>query len=343
MDSPENQKMIQDMLLELVRQYRISQERMDRGFDIWESQKQDIDELFKVIREVVLPEYPDLSITIHKGTRPIRTYEYELNRLWSSAINIFERYFEARIPPVLKIVIEDSSQNGESKLKELLSLIFRKLFIPALISQGNPGDDLFLFVRHAMISSDEKQIAKIISKTLDTPHHTPAAIFGICGLLIQSQQASENGLVTEAYSYLLDANFMLGMYQSSEYIMERFDEISAQRKSRVNLEKRHASDNAVNLGKARVSELFFSLREKRPDGVRPLWSSANKAMTQISKALAKEIHENKRTDIKIADTTILDVCRDLHRQEKYRKENPDYGIFQGYRLKDGTIIREDDN
>lgn len=90
------------------------------------------------MREVVLPEYPDLSITIHKETRPIRTYEYELNRLWNWAINIFERYFEARIPPVLKIVIEDGNQNGESKLKELLSIIFRKLLSLRLLPKEIP-------------------------------------------------------------------------------------------------------------------------------------------------------------------------------------------------------------
>lgn len=342
MDSPENQKMLEDMFLELVQRYQISQERLERGFDIWELQRQEIDDLFRVVREVVLPEYPDLSITIHKETRPIRTYEYELNRLWGRAIYIFERYFEVRIPPVLKAVIEDSNQSGESKLKELINIIFRKFIIPTLASQENPGDDLFLFVRHAMLYSDEKQIAKIISETLDTPHHTPAAIFGICGLLIQSQQASEIGSMHEAYSYLLDANLMLGMYHSSEYIMERFDEISDQRKSKLNLQKRHAKDNAVNLGKIRVSELFFSLREKGPDGVRTLWKSANKAMADISLALAKEKLESKRTDIKISDTTILEVCRNLQRQERDRKENPDFEIVQGYRLKDGTFIPDPD-
>lgn len=342
MDSPEDQKIMHDLFLELIRQHRNSQDRQGRGFDIWNAQKREIDELFKVIREVVLPEYPDLSVTIHKETRSIRSYEYELNRLWGWAIRIFEQYFEARISPGLKMLIEDGNQNGESKLKEMLNVIFRRGVIPALASQGNPGDDLFLFVRHAMTYSDEKQVAKIISQTLDTPHQTPAAIFGICGLLIQSQQASENGLTTEAYSYLLDANHMLGMYQSSEYIMERFDEVSTQRKSKLHLEKRHASDNAVNLGKIRVRELFYTLRTIGDDGVRPLWKSANRAMEDISKALNKEIHESKRTDIKIGDSTILKLCRVLHNREIERKANPDFGIVPGYRLKDGTFIHADD-
>ncbi|MDQ0706986.1 hypothetical protein QF043_005778 [Pseudomonas sp. W3I7] len=342
MDSPEDQQIPKEFFLELVRRYRNSQDRHGRGFDIWDAQKHEIDELFKVIREAVLPEYPDLSNTIHKETRPARTYDYELDRLWNWAICIFEKYFEGRISPVLKIIIEDGSLNGESKLKELLKVIFRNGLIPALVSQGNPGDDLFLFIRHAMMFSDEKEVAKIISQTLDTPHHTPAAIFGICGLLIQSQQASENGLMAEAYSYLIDANYMLGMYQSSEYIMERFDEVSKIRKARANAEKRHANDNRVKLGKIRARELFYSLREEGPDGVRPLWKSANKARDAIHHALTTEIHESKRTDIKIGESTILELCQELHKQEIKRRENPDYGIIEGYRLKDGTFIRYDD-
>jgi hypothetical protein len=342
MESSENQKKMQALFLELVRRQQSLQKTSDRGFDIWNHLKQDIDEIFKIIREVVLPEYPDLDTVIHKETRPQRNYENELNRLWAKALDIFGSYFETRISPALKLIIEDSSQEGKSNIKEMQVFIFWKGLIPTLAGHGNPGDDLYLYVNHAMLFSDEELVSRMIAKNLDTPHHSPEAIFGICGLLLQSHQASKNGSMDEAYSYLIDASHMLGMYHSSEYIMERFDTVADSRKARINAEKRHSTDTRFILGKARARELFYSLREEGPDGIRPMWKSASKAMTAISKALVREIAQSNRTDIKISDSKIYDLCKELCKQERHQKECPDFGIIPGYRLKDGTFIHFDD-
>ncbi|MFH7423145.1 hypothetical protein RA276_32185, partial [Pseudomonas syringae pv. tagetis] len=74
-----------------------------------------------------------------------------------------------------------------------------------------PCDVLFLVIFVSVVHLEGKSLSDHIAETLENPQQTQASVYAICGLLIQAQKAAEAEKTDIAYSYLIDANYLLGM------------------------------------------------------------------------------------------------------------------------------------
>jgi hypothetical protein len=337
MESPENLAELQEFILDMTRKYQSAMNKLN-GVDLRNIHVQEIADLFSTVDESVLPEYPDLSNIAHTETRPLRTLESELARLWKYAEGIFKDFYKPNLPEFLVIIIKDRGNEGEALLDQLLDLIFRQIVVPELKKRENPGDDLFLLMNHSIMYSEEDYILKRASEDLLVPHTSKIAVYGLAGLLIQCERALGNGLKDVAYTYLMDAFGMVAMYNSTKFILSRFDKIANKRKGRLQGLAKHKKPNFANMVKGRTRELFFSLREIDPKtGLRDPWPGIAKAAEKIHEIIRDEVPKEV-PPIEVPYTTIRDTCSKLYNQEKRDRSKPNYRFVVNSRLKDGTLL-----
>lgn len=338
MEFPENIKDLEEFILEMNRQYQIAMNKLN-GIDLRIMLEEQLAELFRTVTESVLPEYPDLSDVAHTETRPLRTLEREIKRAWKYAEGIFKDFYKPHLPSYLSIIIKDKGDEGEAILDHLLHLIFIQIVVSELKKRDSPGDDLFLLLNHSFVYSDEGYVLKRASEDLLVPHTSIGAVYAIAGLLIQSERALKSGLRDVAYTYLMDAFSMVSMYNASKFILLRFDKIANKRKGRLQSLARHRKPNPTNMGKKRVRELFFSLREIKPEtGFRDPWPTIEKAAETIHDVIRDEIAGQEKASIKISFSTIKETCSTLYNQEKKERSKRGIKFVVSHRLKDGSLL-----
>lgn len=323
---------VESGLEEMVRQYKILQDKMN-GTEVRRLQEAEIAELFRLVHENILPRYADNKAILHRDSRPVRTFETELQRLWSQALFEFVGYFRPRLPEFLTKLMA-VEQDGEAKLQKFMKLVLEGITIPLLKGYDLPGDDLFFLILHTVTYLDEESAVNYLADTLETPPQTQASVFAVCGLLIQARTAADAGEEAIAYSYLIDASYLLGMSKSSAFITKRFDAIAAKRQAKANAKKRHSSAKELNLGKKRVAELYYSLRSTGENGVQLPWKSANKALEEISQAIAKE----NNPDIRISDTTIRKICLAMQKRELKERKRQGINLTVSFPMPDGSTV-----
>lgn len=338
-DDPKFQEELKQFLLELADKQQYTNSMLDGSFIIAQ-QRSKIDELFQLVHDRILADHTEeeLGTLKHKSTRPLRSFDFELNRLFQETFEVYKEQILPSIPDFLEKAIFRGDENRKNKF---LLEHFQKLTLPLLGEHDSPGDDLFLFVCFIMAFNDEKIMNTILADRLSGPAQSIEAVYGMCGLLIQADKSKKEGLGEQAYSYLIDASNMLGMYKSAAFMNARFDTVATKRFAKKQANIKHSSPSELNTAKDKVRELFVSLQKAdAPDKtrLRGPWKSANEAHQEIALSMHKEIDAKV-----IGDSTILALCRQLHKKQKAeakRKGRPTISVLLKHTLDDGTVVSE---
>ncbi|KPY89797.1 hypothetical protein RA263_19705 [Pseudomonas syringae pv. tagetis] len=319
-------------LEETFRQIQVLQNKVN-GTDVIRLQREEIANLFQIVHEVVLPAYAGKQLLLHEG-RPARSFDTELQRLWALALSEFINHFRPRLPAFLNQIMAAQEDGGEAQLQSFMKMVLERITIPLLNGYELPGDDLFLLILDSVVHLEGKSLSDHIAETLETPQQTQASVYAICGLLIQAQKAAEAEKTDIAYSYLIDANFLLGMRKASDFIMHRFDTIADTRKAKANARKKHLNAAQVNLGKRRVAELYYSLRGTGSLLTLKPWKSANIATDKIMEVIDREGDPK----ITISELTTRKICREMMKQEEKERKRQGVVVTASYRLPDGSTL-----
>lgn len=319
-------------LEETFRQIQVLQNKVN-GTEVIRLQREEIANLFQIVHERVLPAYVGKQLLLH-GARPARTFETEWTRLWAVALSEFINYFRPRLPWFLNQIMAAQDDGGDAQLYSFMKMVLEGITVPLLNGYEQPGDDLFLLILDAVVHLEGKSVSDHIADTLETPQQTQASVYAICGLLMQAQKTAEAKQMDVAYSYLIDANYLLGMRKASDFIMQRFDTIAATRKAKANARKKHSNAAQVNLGKKRVAELYYSLRGTGALLTLTPWKSANVATDKIMEALDRE----NDTKIKISALTTHRICLDMMKKEEKERKRQGVVVTASYRLPDGSTL-----
>lgn len=315
---------------EIIRQVQTLQNKVN-GNDVIRLQKEEIANLFQIVHERVLPIYAGKQLLLHEG-RPPRCFDTELQRLWGLALAEFIDHFRPRFPSFLNRIMAAQADGGEAQLQNFMKMVLERITIPLLNGYEEPGDDLFLLILDSVVHLEGKNLSDHIAETLETPQQTQASVYAICGLLIQAEKAKEAGKTDIAYTCLIDANFLLGMRKSSDFIMQRFDAIADTRKAKAHARKKHANATQVNLGKRKVAELYYSLRGTGPLSTLKPWRSANYATDQIMEVIQRD------TSITISEITARKICREMMKQEEKERKRQGVLVTANFRLPDGSTL-----
>lgn len=331
-NDPKNQKALEDIILDLLQKKNLSDSIIDGSFLINQN-RSGIAEILKAISDNVIPRHLKNE---QVNTRQLRGFEYELNRLAQDACALYKEHFIPVIPEVIEKLV---SQGDSAKLNHFVEKFFYSIIIPLLNEHESPGDDIFLFVRYIMALNNDKSTNDILADRLSGPAYSLEAVYGICGLIIQADRAKHDGLIDQAYSYLIDASHMLGMYKSAEFMRSRFEPVADSYLAKKNAHKRHSSPSVKKSAQEKVRELFVSLRgpfdPKKAEPI-PRWKNATEARQAISKVMCQEIEDKA-----IGDTTIYSLCKELHNEEMEaaeRRTRPTISVIANHTQDDGTVV-----
>jgi hypothetical protein len=331
-DDPKNQKALKELILDLVHKKGLTDSLIDGSFLINQS-RSDIEEVFKAINDSAIPcHLKDEQV----NSRPLRGIDRELGRMTQEVCALYKEQFIPLIPEVIERLV---SQGDSVKLNHFVDKFFYSIIMPLLSEQESPGDDIFLFVRYIMALDNDKTTNDILADRLSGPAYSLEAVYGICGLIIQAGRAKRNGLIDQAYSYLIDASNMLGMYKSAAFMRSRFEPVANSYFAKKHANKKHSSPSANSAAKEKVRKLFVSLRgsfdPENPESF-PLWKNASEARKAISEVMCQEVEDGV-----IGDSTIYSLCKELQNQEKEaaeRRARPAISVIVNQTLDDGTVV-----
>lgn len=337
-DSPELQRQIEDLLKDLMRLNKKATERLD-GTAARRKIAQLIDSLIKCTRDDILPQTNKSSLKLYSEGRASRSFDAELNRLWDKTTVEYQRMFAdqniSNLPAIIsEQIFSEDPDFARRGFEHLAAVELNSAIIPELESRDTPGDDILLYSLHILINPDEKIITNHIAESLITPPQMLYAFLGIFGLLIQARRSEDRGNLPEAYSYIIDANHMIGMLEASTWITRRFDTISASRNGKLRGKKETKKKIAVQQAKWYVEQLFNSLMPIDNMGLRK-WRSAEAALEAINIYIC-----DHKIDIGISDETIKKECAKLNRAHKKKKETNKFNLQVNYAFtkKDGSKI-----
>ncbi|MEN1790491.1 hypothetical protein AAIH52_20520 [Pseudomonas aeruginosa] len=106
------------------------------------------------------------------------------------------------------------------------------------------------------------------------------------------------------------------------------------RKAKANARKKHSNAAQVNLGKKRVTELYYSLRGTGPLLTLTPWKSANIATDKIMEVIDREGDPK----ITISELTTRKICREMMKQEEKERKRQGVVVTASYRLPDGSTL-----
>ncbi|CAB3746050.1 hypothetical protein [Paraburkholderia humisilvae] len=303
---------LREILLRVAMKYDDAMRKLD-GSSAREQQAEFIDDIIAFVRETIRPAYAGRDIVLYEKGRSVRSFEFECQRLWNRAITLYLNDPKA-VPSDLEKFLNDPAH--ASLLHELQNDTRRQVetfTIPLLEKYETPGEDLYLHTYHLMIATDEDAAIDLMADSGKTPAELASAFFGMFGLLIQAKRAEQQGDVGRAYSFLLDANHLIGMHEGARYAMAHLPEVAAKRRAKINSAKSRAGTDKARI---RACDLFYALRPIGADSKPQLWASANVAMEAVWNALVEEAQSAGKTKPGAAESTILSVCQQLHRLDK---------------------------
>jgi hypothetical protein len=283
---------------------------------IREQQAASIAETMKFVHERVKPNYEGRTIILGEAGRASRSFDFEFERLWNRTVML---YVIAQIASVTSIPVMDSflkdPANAEA-FDEFRRDVIEQLhtvLLPLIEQHETLGDDFYLYINELMFRADPKATVEIIADNGKTPPEIMTAIFGMFGLLVQARNAAQSGDKDRAYSFLLDANHLLGMHEGAKYAGTYLPKTAAKRQAKLNSAKSRASKDKI---KRRAFDLYYELRPLDEHGKRPPWASASAAMTEIWAVLVEDAYAQGQGNPGIAEKTILAQCQDLFRRDK---------------------------
>jgi len=322
MQTPEQAKEFGEKLKRRLLEYSLDRNDLIGlldGSKFKEDQAQQIETQAKFALEEIRPMYEGKKTLFYSG-RAARNFDFELKRLWIKSTNFYVNSVTASVGDII-LGLDDASRAVH--LNELRSRVRDQVVnitAPLLEELECPGDDFFLLI-HALTVDPDINVIDKMSGTKKTPFEISTAFFAMFGLLIQAQRAKLQGDSDLAYSFLMDANYLIGMNESSRYVIQYSLDVA---------KKRHAKDNSAKSrsrkeqAQHRVRELFFELRQCDAGGAPLRWKTAEAAFAAVWAKLEKEAQERperigeetnkKKPDIR--DSGVRSLCREMHRLDK---------------------------
>ncbi len=313
MHTPEQAKVAGDKLRQILLELAVTHNDIVGILDESKNQEEYVLHIKKtvdIVRNQIWPAYSKKKVLLYEEGRSVRSFDFEHMRLWEKAINLFIK--SVRFPtPSAQSYLE--SQENESILQEFQKLLrarIEKLTIPLLEDLETPGDDFLLYIYELMLAPDEQATIDNIAATGKTPSELGDAFCGMLGLLIEAKRAKQQANMNLAYSFLLDANHLIGMHESARYVMKYLPDVAKKRRAQLNSAK---SREQVNKLKVRAYELFTELRPTDEDGKPQRWEKAVDAASAVWTALEEEAYVDRKSMPGITYSTVLSLCRELHK------------------------------
>lgn len=317
MQTPEQAKAagekLRQILLQLAMAYDDVAGMLD-GSKAGERLARHIAEMTGIVREQIRPAYSKKNVLLYETGRAVRTFDFERKRLWQKAIMFYlNSVATLSVPDVEKYLEDPVHASILNELQNELRTQIETFTVPLLETLETPGDDFLLYTYALMVDTDEKTAIDNIASTGKTPSELVSAFFGMLGLLVEATRAKQRGDIDRAYSFLLDANHLIGMYESARYVMTHLPEVAKKRRAQLNSAK---SREQKNKAKVHAYELFNALRPSGADGKPQRWETANDAAEAVWDALEIEAHHEDGRDPDISYSTVLSLCQKLHKLDK---------------------------
>lgn len=328
----DNQKLHDKQLQNYLHKIAEQTQKIERALDgtlLREQQAAEIGEAIQVVRSQLLPARASENLILYSNGRAQRSFETEHLRLWNHALQLYLNSYSNDLPPAFQEVIRQSiSAEKKKRLLKAIEYTVKSTTLPILESQSDSCEDLYLFICGTMQDFDDNTANKIIAKTGKTPPEINCAFYSMFGLLSEAKKSADNDDLPRAYSFLLDANHLLGMHEAAHYTMQRLDAVSAKRQASKNSAKSRKSRQDGIQAEAR--ELFFSLRKDANNGQQP-WKSAREATDRIWNVLTK----GQTKEAGLGYKTLQTLCRMWHKQEL---EGPEPKLTAIIKTNDGRSL-----
>ncbi|MBY4897115.1 hypothetical protein [Cupriavidus sp. AU9028] len=317
MQTEDDARTAAEKLRQLILKMGLADESIDplvAGQDVEQKQRDAIDGAIAFAREKVIPKYAAANtILSHDGGRARRGFDFECNRLWQRGERFYLESLGRPMSPFADFLADPANANVRHDLHAALSRQLHEVGAPRLMQHEAPGDDLYLIVYDAMLSATSAQAIERMADTGRAPVDGWHGHFAVFGLILQARDAARQGNMELAYSFLLDANHLLGMQEGTRYVLDNVTEIAVKRRAKVNAAR---SRQFAEADKLRALELFYELRPRDEHGKPRRWKSAEAAAEKVWTRLVQEAGERGRNEPDIKDSTVLKVCQQLHRRDK---------------------------
>ncbi|MBA6067803.1 hypothetical protein [Pseudomonas mosselii] len=336
-NSPKLQAQLQEFMLDLARLNRKATERLD-GTELRNSRVKLLDFITKYSKEEIIPKWEESKLRLYSGGRASRGFEAELESLWNRAIVNYQQMSASEMIRNLPAIVSEQILEGDdgyaregfeaAARMELLSIT-----IPVIEGYATPGDDILLYAMDVLTNPGD-DAEETIAEHLIAPTQMLYSYLCIFGLLIEARRTMASNRATEAYTYLIDASYMLGMLESSAWLMPRFDKIAASRNGKLRARKETPKKAAIRQAKDYVKHLFDHLMPTDATGIRK-WKSADAAKFEVNAYLAE-----KNITLGISADLIDKECVILHRADKMRQKVNKFNVLVNFVFvkKDGTKV-----
>jgi hypothetical protein len=300
---------------DLIRKLGASEERQKKV--------EQIDGTLNFVSKKIKPHFEDRNIPLYEKGRASRSFENELQRLWGRALICYQLHCRKALGPEIEAYLVNSeNQITHQEFLDMVADELRTQVVPLLEKHETPGDDFYLLIDQLQKGVADKDAAENIANSRATLHETAFSIFGMVGLLIQAKRYQQRGLMNQAYSCLLDASDLIGMYNGARYAMNHLPTVAAKIRAKVNSEKSRAKTDKLKL---RAIDLFYALRPTDKDGKPQIWKSANKASEAVWDKLVKEADKEGELPA-VSDRTVLSWCQKLHKRDKEGGNSLDFRV-----------------
>ncbi len=317
METPEDAKAAGEKLREILLHVAMTYEDATSMLNAVPAQERlaaHVEQTIALVHEKMLPTYSGKKLLLYDEGRAVRSFDFEWTRLWEKAITLYLRSVGRLSGPDVETYLADPAHASIlNELQNALRAQIETFTVPLLEDIETPGDDFLLYTYTRMVAPDEKTTIDDIAGAGLTPPERIEAFFGMFGLLIEAKRAKQQDAMDRAYSFLLDANHLIGMHESARYVMKFSPEVAKKRRAQLNSEK---SRKQVKKAKLRVWELFNELRPTSQDGKPQRWKKANHAFQAVWGVLEKEAYSDGGRTPDISDRTVLSLCRKLHKLDK---------------------------
>lgn len=235
------------------------------GTETRESQKKLIGIAVGAVRSKVLSAGQQSHCVLYGNQRADRSFEFEHDRLWNSALQLYLRdHLEHMTPEAQEFYDQVRHAGANLNLESALASQVEYITLPLLEGYDAAEEDLNLYVRRLMTDSDDAAANKLIAQEGRTPPQTSWAFFAMFGFLHKAKIAASNGDWALAYSFLLDTSNLIGLHEGTHYVMGRLDKVGDIRRAKINGEKGRADKRK---SQERAYKLFWSLRSKSAKGI----------------------------------------------------------------------------
>lgn len=334
---------LRDFLLELVARRRDVISKLD-GTELQEKYKTLLELRLSVIRDNY-PQRKSDGLILYKAGREKRTFEAELKRLWSIALKLHQdNILPQLIDFSMRSMPDADSPHRTKKFRQAINYFFEKKVLPLINGHEDLGDEIYLLTCEIMNNTDEAVVVEEIAKNATTPAQLPEAILGIFGLLISAEKSKKAGLTEEAYSYLIDANHMIGLYEGASFPMRHIHQVSKKLNAINNgRSSRKSTNTALNETKSLAEKLFYSIMQDdnaNPEGKAGTWPSAQFAMEKVWDALIDISRKSGKKKPDISESTLLKLCQKLHKKDKDMRRKNRFGInvMVKHTEPDGSVV-----